>query len=763
VTQQPLAPQGLPERYTIERQIGRGGSAAVYLARDSKQGRHVALKLMLPEVASAVSVERFLKEIQIAARLVHPHIVPLIDSGMTTGSQSEEGLPWYVMPFVAGESLRSMMDREKRLPIGDALRFACQVADALDYAHAVGVVHRDIKPENILFSAGHAVVTDFGIAKAITASTTAHDPAATATTDVSLVIGTALYMSPEQSAGDPVDGRSDIYSLGQVLYEMLAGAPPFTGASSSEIFRQRFTKEPVPLRRLRAEVPPAVERAVTRALAREPSDRFATGREFVLTLEAAAAGADAGGRDPVLPDAGASIVVLPFANQPKDPENEYIADGITDGIISALMRLRRARVVARTTSFGFKDFVGDLREIGRRLDVRTVLEGRVHRAGNTLRISAELINVADGFQIWFGEFDRTIGEAIPLFDEIASSIVRTLSSSLFGSEAPIQAGPGAETYELYLRGRFFWNQRSPSAVAKAEECFREVIAREPGFALGHAGAADVYSAQYIYGYAQPLDALPKAREHAERAIVLDPFAAEPHAALGTVRAILDWNWREATAAFRRAIALNPGYSTAYGWYANYVLLPLGRIEEAIAELGRARAFDPLSPHINSSIGMAYFYARRYEEAETESRRVIEVAPSYLVAHYVLGRSLVEQGRYAEALEAFRLLLSLSGGHPMVTAEIGCAHARAGDVASAKSTLNMLKALSSQRYVSSCLSAQLHAVLGENDDAMRGFETGFDERSPDLLWLGVLPSLDGMRKDPRFVALLTSIGLSGGGA
>jgi serine/threonine-protein kinase len=747
-------PPGLPERYTAERLLGTGGSASVFLANDAKHKRRVAIKVLLPGAANTVSVERFFREIKLVARLVHPHIVPFIDSGLAAE------LPYFVMPYVEGESLRQRIERERRLPLTDALRLAREVADALDYAHAAGVVHRDIKPENILLNAGHAVVTDFGIAKAISAEADTQRSPSSVTTDVNEVIGTAAYMSPEQAVGGALDGRSDVYSLGIVLYEMLTGAPPFTGTTANVINRLKFTEDAAPVSRLRPETPAPIERALARALAREVADRFPTAREFADAIDSGRPSGEQRRPSPTgPPDAGPAIAVLPFANRSPNGQDEFISDGITDGIIDALMRLRRVRVVARTSVLGLKGKFEDVREIGRRLDVGTVLEGRVRRSGDTLHVAAELINATDGFQVWFGEFDRSMDGALRLYDEIAQSIVQMLSPSLLGTDVPSRTGTDAATYELYLRGRSFWNQSTPTGVAKAEECFRGVVARDPTFALGHAGLADAYASQFIYGLARPLDALPKAREHAERAIVLDPFAAEPHAALGRMRAILDWNWQAATASFGRAIALNPQYSTAYAWYADYVLMPLGRIDEALVQLARARVFDPLSAHINTSIGMAHFFAGRYDEAEMECRRVIDLAPAYLIAHYMLGRSLASRGRYSEALDVYRPLLPLSDGHPAIEAEIGSVHARAGNAAEATATLDALRAGSSRRYVSSCLPAQVQAALGNTDEAMRGFAQGFEERSSDLLWLGVAPELEGMRRDPRFRALLARIGLS----
>jgi len=745
-----LEPGSFVGGYRIERELDRGGSAIVYLAQDRERLRAVALKVLLPDVASSVSVERFLREIRITARLVHPLIVSLHDSGIIAG------LPYFVMPFVEGESLRALMLRERRLGLDDALRITREVADALDYAHAVGVVHRDIKPENILMSAGHAVVADFGIAKAFAAAAEIRTEDGAFRTGTDPIIGTAAYMSPEQAAGDAdYDGRSDIYSLGTVLYEMLAGAPPFTAATPQAVILKRFVEDPVPLREHRDEVPEDVERAVARALAREPSARFPTAREFALALERTGTG---GGTRAPLPAPEASIVVLPFENMSRDPDSEFFSDQMTDEIINALMRLRRLRVMARITSFALKGKHEDVREIGRRLNVRTVLEGSVRLADGRIRISAKLVNAADGYQLWFGEFDRDVGDAMALQDDLARSIAQTVQPSLLGTDPAARPRPNPAAYELYLRGRHFWNQRTPVSIARAQECFRQAIALDADFALAHAGEADLYTVLFVYGFTAPAEAMPKARDAARRAIALDPTAAEPHAALGTVHAVLEWDWKSASTEYRRALAINPQYATAAAWYANYVLIPFGRLDDALAELESARSYDPLSPHVNMSIGMALFYARKFGDAEAKLNSVLELNVNYPLTHYFLGRCLVESGRYAEGIESLRRALTISGGNPMATAEIGYAHALAGERASAESALNMLRAQSAQRYVSSCQVAQVHAALGNVDEAMRLFEIGCNERAPDVLWLGVHPGFDRLRADPRLQSILARVGL-----
>ena len=743
-------PAVFADRYLIERELGRGGMATVFLARDRRHDRDVAIKVLRPDLVSSSGAQRFVREIQIAARLVHPHIVSLHDSGIA------EGLPYYVMPYVDGESLRVRMTREGRLPIDEALRITSEVADALHYAHAVGVVHRDIKPENILISAGHAVVADFGIAKAIKAGWDEGPSTGTViTSETDARIGTVAYMSPEQSVGDEaLDIRSDQFSLAVVLYEMLTAALPFAADTAQAQIARRFVHDAPPLRAVRPDASSALERAVTRALARDPADRFATARDFARALTEDAAPPSATGASDTEP----SVAVLPFVNLSGDPEDEFFSDGMTEEIINALMRLRRVRVVARTSVFALKGLNEDVRSVGRRLNVKSVLEGTVRRAQGKLHIAAKLINVADGFPVWFEEFNRESGDAVALQDEIAQTIVETLRPSLLASPAPTRSGPSEEAYKLYLRGRFFWNQRTPQSYARARQFLEQAIARDPDFALAYAGQADLSVSMTIQGFEPPAEAMSRARTAALRALALDPSLAEAHAALGAVLAVYDWEWRAATAQFQRAIAINEQYAMAYMWYANYVLIPQGRLDEAISELQRAERFDPLGTMIGMSIGMAHYFARRYDRAEPELRRVLDLVPNVIIAHFFLGRTLVESGRVEQGIRSLKRALKLSGGHPWAVAEIGYALARAGDRAGAIAALDALRAESARRYVSSGYPALVHAALGDVDAAVSAFERAREEHATDIIWLRMHPGLDALRSDPRIGALMRSIGL-----
>src|SRR6185437_459530 len=489
----PLA-QVLADRYVVERVLGAGGMATVYLAQDRKHRRPVALKVLHPHLAANLGPERFLREINIAASLQHPHIVPLYDSGQANGNL------YYVMPYVDGESLRQRMERERQLPLEDALRLTRAMAAALDYAHRHGVVHRDIKPENVMLHDGEAMVADFGIAKALTAASDV------SLTQTGMAMGTAAYMSPEQAMGEPeIDGRTDIYSLGCVLYEMLAGQAPYTGPTAQAIIARSITEAAPPLRSVRAAVPDWVEQAVHKAMAKDPAERFSTATQFSQALGSVGVASTPPGTARATPAAGAaapkSIAVLPFVNMSADPENEYFTDGMAEEIINALTKIQRLRVAARTSSFAFKGKNVDVRTIGEQLNVSAVLEGSVRKAGAKLRVNAQLVSVNDGYHLWSERFDRELEDVFAIQDEIAGSIVRALRVVLSDQEKrAIENAPrvDVEAYDYYLRGRQYHHQFRRAGIQFARRMFERALDIDPNYALAHAGAADCCSFLYMY-------------------------------------------------------------------------------------------------------------------------------------------------------------------------------------------------------------------------------------------------------------------------
>ncbi|HXV17391.1 MAG TPA: protein kinase, partial [Gemmatimonadaceae bacterium] len=520
----------LSDSYIIDRELGRGGMATVYLAQDCKHDRTVALKVLHSDLAASLGSDRFLREIKLAARLNHPHILPLFDSG------EADGFLYYVMPYVEGESLRERLEREKQLPVDEAVHHAKAIASALDYAHRQGIVHRAIKPENVMLYEGEAMVMDFGIAKAV--SSASND-----TITVSgMMIGTPAYVSPEQAAGDQsLAGQSDQYSLGCVLYEMLAGERPFEGPTAAAVMTKRFTETPKPLRSVRGSVPDHVERAVSKAMATDPSGRFTTTAMFAQALgsEILATPTDTATLPQTMPSAAKSVAVLPFANMSADPENEYFTDGIAEELITALSKIQALRVASRTSSFSFKGTKDDIGEIGRKLKVSTVLEGSVRKAGNKLRIAAQLINVADGYQLWSARFDRDMEDVFAIQDEISQAIFDALRVILSEGEKKAierERPVNLQAYEYYLRGRQFIHQWSRSGLEYARQMFRRAIEIDPEYALAYAGLADSCSLLYMNCDAREQN-LTQGNSASRRALELGPDLAEAHLSSGLAHSL----------------------------------------------------------------------------------------------------------------------------------------------------------------------------------------------------------------------------------
>src|SRR6266704_2699567 len=528
----------LADRYAIDRVLGRGGMATVYVAEDLRHSRQVAIKVLRPDVAAAIGAERFLREITIAARLTHPHVLPLIDSGRAAGSL------YYVMPYVRGETLRQRLVREQRLPLKDTLAIARELGGALDYAHREGFVHRDVKPENVLLVDGHAVIADFGIARAICQA------GGEDVTEVGLAIGTPEYMSPEQAAGDrELDGRCDVYAFACVIYEMLAGAPPFSGASARAIVAKHLSEPPQPLRARRPDAPAAVEQALARALAKDPADRFASVAEFTTALEETRPGAV-----PAIVGKTRSIAVLPFVNASADPENEYLCDGVTDELINALTKVDGLRIASRTSAFALKGKPQDIRAIGALLGVSAVLEGTVRKSGDRLRITAQLSAADDGRNLWSERYDRTLDDVFAVQDEISRTIVSTLRTTFLADIAdptPQRYTHNLEAYSLYLKGRFCWNKRSQEGVLESISFFKQAIDHDPDYALAYSGLSDSYALQVDYRSVPVTEGYRLAREYALKALALDQSLPEAHTSLAWVLHVYDWDWPGAMREYAR--------------------------------------------------------------------------------------------------------------------------------------------------------------------------------------------------------------------
>ena len=668
----------LADRYRIERQLGQGGMATVYLALDLKHKRNVAVKVLKADLAAALGADRFLHEIETTANLRHPHILPLYDSG------SAGDALFYVMPFVDGESLRDRLTREKQLPVDDALQIAREVADALSYAHSRGVVHRDIKPENILLESGHAVVADFGIAKAVGAA------GGEALTQTGMSIGTPAYMSPEQAAGEKdLDGRSDLYALACVLYEMLAGQPPFTGASADVLVRQHLTVDAPPVTNYRPAVPASVAAALQRALAKTPADRFNPVAQFseairgsgsavpprrpsgriaalIALLAVAAIGAVIlGRRGSGTKTNAASVAVLPFVDLSPDRTNTYLGDGMAETLINALTNVTGLAVAARTSAFSFRDKPEDVREIGRQLGVATVLEGSVQRAGDRLRVTAQLIKTSDGLHLWSENFDRNANDIFAVQDEVARAVVAALQVRLMAPADSAGTSGGTRdpaAYDAYLLGRFYWNKRTGDDMVRAAQSFEKALRADSTYAQAWSGLADSYvlfgPAEYDVPGINQDSILTLAERAARRAIALAPRLGEAYASLGEVLEYRD-RWEEAADAFRQGIALSPRYATGHQWYS-YDLVIWNRWDEATREMERARELDPLSYVIVVSLASTYDGGDRAAEASPLYDQAQALSPEHPLTLLLLFNHDLVLGRTEAAASDYRRLLIATG-------------------------------------------------------------------------------------------------------
>jgi serine/threonine-protein kinase len=766
----------LAGRYEIGREIGQGAFATVYLARDSRHERQVALKVLNSDPNSESGELRFIREIRLLARLQHPNILPLHDSGHV------EALLYYLMPYVSGETLRARMSRERQLPVDAAIRISSEVADALAYAHGQGVIHRDIKPENILISGGHAIVADFGIARAIDVGgvqqltrTGMGGP------------GTPAYMSPEQLLGDhQLDGRSDTYSLGCVLYEMLTGKPPFAG---KEGFVKRFTEAPPRPSLLRNEIPAWLETVVMRSLAREPADRYPAAEDLVRALTprggtesppaesisssrttTPARGESFRYRSGPYATTGAgqvretempSIGVLPFANMSADADNEYFSDGITEEILNALSRIPTIKVAARTSSFALKGKSMSIAEVGQLLNVRTVLEGSVRRMGPHVRIGAQLVSTADGYHIWSERYDRELKDVFEIQDEIARSIVERLKVKLTAAQNEALAmrhTENVEAYEFYLRGRHCWYRWNiPGMTQKAMLYFEQALARDPEYALAYHGLADGYSIPGLYGLLPPSAVVPKALAAATRAVELAPDLAEAHTSLGVVQ-LLGWNWKEADASFTKAIDLSPRYALAHT-YQSWLMSTLGRQREASAAAKLGQELDPLNPATNGIAALVSYHGHEYDQAIDQCEKTLERDPASFLGLLAITLSYAAKGMYKEAVGHAERGLSLSPEVHFLRALLGAVHAMAGDKEAAREVLDELMERSKRSYVGPTLIAWVYSNLDEPDLAFDWLDKACRERSCTL-GLGIrFPLYEKISGDPRFAELLKCLGLT----
>ncbi len=729
--------RALGDRYQVEREIGRGGMATVYLATDGKHHRQVAIKVLRPELG-LVGPDRFLREVRIAAQLSHPHILALYDSG------AADGLLYYVMPFIKGETLRQRLEREGQLPVEAAVAIIRQVAFALGYAHAQGVIHRDIKPENILLHEGEPLVADFGIALAVSAAS------GNRLTETGLAVGTPEYMSPEQAFGEhELDGRSDIYSLAAVLFELLAGEPPFTGPTPMSVLTKRMV-DPVPsVRRLRATVPAGIEQVLTRALARTPADRFATAAAFAEALSAPGA---AGPTSPV-------VAVLPFVNLSTDPENEYFADGMTEDVIIHLSKLKTLDVIARASVMPFKSRTQGIREIAAALNAGALLDGSVRRAGNRVRISAQLIDAATGQHLWGETYDRDLTDIFAIQTDVALQIAAALQAELTVDERNrIEQQPTTDllAYQLYVQGRHSIARFTTDGMTQGIRLFEAAIAQDPRFALAYANVGLLWIELGESGETEPGAAYAKARVAISRALELDPNLADGYSALGYLKTVTDHDWAGAELAFKRALALQPGNADAFDHYGR-LCASMGRFDEGLAHLRRAQTLDP-QVH-RSDLANALLRVGRFEEALEAGLQLVAADPQLERGHTIVAWACQRLGRHDEAIAALRRAIELSPAKTIWRAQLGEALGLAGRTDEAREVLAELTELSATRYVSPYHYAYVHTGLGEYDAAMDWLERAYAERAGAVYGIKGSFLFAPLRDHPRFRALLGKMGLS----
>jgi serine/threonine-protein kinase len=812
---------GLGTSYRIERELGGGGMSRVFLAEEIGLGRRVVVKVLPSDLAPAVSGERFRREIQLAAQLQHPHIIPLLTAGELAGGPGEPALPYFTMPFVEGESLRTRLARGGELPIADVVHVLREVGLALAYAHEHGVVHRDVKPDNVLLSGGAAMVTDFGVAKALAESQRPEglrgqrDPSAL--TSLGLAIGTPAYMAPEQAAGDPgTDHRADLYAFGVLAYELLTGQPPFAGRPAPAVLAAHATERVEAVAQRRPACPPALAALIMRCLEKRPADRPQSAREIVHQLDAlstptgmtpnvttAVAAPPRLGRNaaPFLvaavsvvavlalaaywrldsvrrllgPDpaseglsqpprmAAKSIAVLPFVNMSADPENEYFSDGMTEELINALARVPGLEVAARTSSFAFKGKNADVREIAEKLKVQAILEGSVRRSGNHLRVTAQLIDAANGYHLWSDAYARELTRATDVFavqEQISQAIADHLKARPAGDTTTLVARPttSLEAYTLYLKGRFYWERNTQPDLERAAELFQQAIAKDSAYAVAYAGLSDAFG---DLGYfVLPRDVLPKSKTAALRALELDSTLAEAHTSLAGVLLWYDWDWAGAEKEFRRAIALKPGLETAHRWYG-FLLIYGGRAPEGVLEFQRALALAPLSVRNVNGVVNGYRMAGRYDLMPPILDAARELDSNFVELHTGLAWLALHDRDDQRALAEFQRAVELSQRNPQKLSDLAYANGVLGHRAEALRLLEEIRERARGRYLPPSWLAEVYAGLGDADRTVEWLGRAIADRSEDAIEASAHPAYARLRSDPRFVALMKQMGAPNG--
>jgi len=782
----------LANRYEIIEELGKGGMGRVYRVEDTKLKQEVALKLIKFEIAKdKETIERFRNELKTARMIAHKNVCRMFDLG------EAEGAHFITMEYVRGENLKNMIRVSGQLGIGTAVSAAEQVCEGLSEAHRLGVVHRDLKPSNIMIDReGNVRIMDFGIARSLESR---------GITEVGMLIGTPEYMSPEQVEGKEADQRSDIYSLGIILYEMVTGKVPFEGDTPFTIGVKHKSEMPQNPKELNSQIPDDLSRLILQCLAKEKERRYQTAEELRRDLERIGKGIptteriipvrrpltskeitvkftvkkffipaasivalvvigmilwQAVFRKAVFPTAPSqhSVAVLPFIDLSPQKEHEWLSDGISEAMITALSRLKGLRVPARTSSFFFKGKDPDIQEIGQKLNVENVLEGSVQVAGDVLRVNAQLISVKDGFHLWSDKFDLKLEDVFSIQDEIAQEVVKALKVRLLGEEE-IQLTKkytdNLEAYNLYLQGRFFWNKRDRGNLEKSIEYFEKALEKDPNYALAYAGLADSYMVLGNNAFVSPAEAYPKARELALKALEMDHRLAEAHATLALIEIDYDWDWAGADEEFKLALQIDPGYGFAHAGYA-FLLSCLGRHEEAIKEIKTARDLDPLSPRIVANVGFVIYNSRKYDHALKELKKAIELYPEHAQNYIYAARIYAALNRYEEAYAALQRYKEITGAESQTY--LAYVYAKWGKREEAEELLQKTVERSKRSYISLTYIAPIYGFLGDIDQALSLLEKAYLERDNRLCYLKIDPRYDPLRSDPRFKALLKKMNL-----
>ena len=737
--------------YEITAKIGEGGMGEVYRATDTKLKREVAVKVLPAALAADPErLARFQREAEVLASLNHPNIAAI------HGLEEFEGTKALVMELVEGPTLAEVIE-EQPVPIDRILQVAQELSDALCAAHKEGIVHRDLKPANVIVSeSGRVKILDFGLAK-VRPAAAPDDPEAETylATEAGAVLGTPAYMSPEQVSGLDVDHRTDIFSLGVLLYEMVTGVRPFRGRSSAELTSSILRDVPRPVFELRSTAPAELARVIGRCLEKDASVRFPTMAEVRGSLGQRAEGPTA---------QGPSVAVLPFRNLSADPENEFFGDGLAEEILNALTQIHGLRVAARTSAFSFKGKAIDISEIGVKLHVSAVLEGSVRRAGNRIRVSVQLVDVTNGFQLWSERYDREMADIFDVQDEIARAIVEKLAVTLAGSGSARlvkQATQNLQAYELYLRGRALLLKRGKS-VAEGTDCFRRAVELDPSFAAASAGLADAHTVGGYWGMVPPADTMPKALTAARRAVELDPHLADGYCALANALMLWERDYTAAHEAFRRCLELNPHYTQGRCWYAFFDLQCVhGRLDEGVAEARHALEADPLSAYATSILGIALGVAGQTAEGIEVARLGSQRDPDALLTRWIHGLVAHWHGAFEEAVSAFNAAAAVSGRHAFALAHCAVAYADWGKVSDARAMHEEVRSLSERTYVARCTLAMSAAAVGEQDLAMDLVRQACDEREPILIaFARNFPDARRLRDDPRFADVLRRLAFPG---